>query len=60
MCVLALIHFSYHVYMYVHEYYRGEAQAKAGKKEQTQGHMQKKVSDLKKQIKQTAKDTTRL
>lgn len=46
--------------MYVHEYYRGEAQAKAGKKEQTQGHMQKKVSDLKKQIKQTAKDTTRL
>ena len=38
---------------------RGEAQAKSGKKEQTQGHMRKKIVDMQRQIKQTAKDTTR-
>ena len=38
---------------------RGEAQAKAGKREQTQGHLRKKIADMQRQIKQTAKDTTR-
>ena len=38
---------------------RGEAQTKAGKWEQTQGHLKKKISDLQRQIKQTAKDTIR-
>lgn len=43
--------------MYI--YIRGEAQAKSGKKEQTQGHLKKKVTDMQRQIKQTAKDITK-
>ena len=39
---------------------RGEAQVKSGKKEQTQGHLKKKVSDMQRQIKQTTKDIARL
>jgi len=38
---------------------RGEAQAKSGKKEQTQGHL-KKISDMQWQIRQTTKDIARL
>ena len=38
--------------------FRGEAQAKSGKKEQTQGHIKKKITDMQRQIKQTAKETT--
>ena len=40
---------------YVHSL-RGEAQAKSGKKEQTQGHLKKKISDMQRQIRQTTKD----
>ena len=39
---------------------RGEAQAKSGKKEQTQGHLKKKISDMQWQIRQTTKDIARL
>lgn len=39
---------------------RGEAQAKSGKKEHTQGHLKKKMLDLQRQTKQIAKDTKRL
>ena len=38
---------------------RGEAQTKAGKKDQTQGHLKKKVVDLQRQIKQTSQETIR-
>ena len=48
-----------YVYMYFVLYYRSEVQTKAGKSEYTQGHMKKKISDLQRQIKQTAKDTTK-
>ena len=39
---------------------RGEAQAKCGKKDQTQGHYKRKILDLQRQIKLTAKDGARL
>ena len=39
--------------------HRSEVQVKAGKSNQTQGHMKKKIADLQRQIKQTAKDTAR-
>jgi len=38
---------------------QGEAQAKSGKKEQTQGHL-KKISDMQQQIRQTSRDIARL
>ena len=43
--------------LFVH---RGEAQVKSGKKEQTQGHLKKKILDMQRQIKQTTKDIARL
>ena len=39
---------------------RSEVQVKAGKSEQTQGHMKKKITDMQRQIKQTARDTAKL
>ena len=33
---------------------------KSGKKEQTQGHLKKKILDMQRQIKQTTKDIARL
>lgn len=38
---------------------RGEAQAKSGKKDQTQGHLRKKIADMQRQIKQTAANTSK-
>lgn len=36
--------------------FRSDAQSKSGKKEQTQGHMKKKIIDTQRKIKQTHKD----
>lgn len=38
---------------------RGEAQTKAGKKDQTQGHLRKKITDMQRQIKQTTQEASR-
>lgn len=39
---------------------KGDAQVKAGKKEQTQGYIKKKMLDLQRQIKKTSKESTGL
>lgn len=38
-------------------FFRGEVQAKSGKKEQTQGHLRKKMLEMQRQIKKTSKDS---
>lgn len=40
-------------------YHRGEAQTKAGKKDQTQGHLKKKIQDVQRQIKQAVHETSK-
>ncbi len=39
--------------------HRGEVQTKSGKKDQTQGHLKKKILDLQRQIKQTTQETSK-
>lgn len=39
--------------------YRGELQSKTGQKDQTQGHLKKKITDMQRQIKQTMQEAYR-
>lgn len=48
------------MWMHCHKYCcRGEVQAKTGKREQTHGHLKKKMVELQRYTKQTANDTKR-